>query len=71
MNANKLSMAEVVAIYNQESPARVLESIPENTREILIGEICTKLMENNLSFRQSEILLEIVKGRLLHWKMRD
>lgn len=69
MMNNKLTLAEVVAIANEESPAKILASIPNEKLETLPNEICCLLMRNDLSFQQAEMLLEVAKGRLRRAKI--
>ena len=66
---NKLTLAEVVAIANEESPAKILSSIPSDKLEKLPNEICCLLIDNGLSFQQAEMLLEVAKGRLRRAKI--
>lgn len=70
MDINNLTLAEVVALANEENPAKILASIPTDKRDKLVNDICVILRDSGLSFRQAELLLDVTKGRLLHWKMR-
>lgn len=69
MPNNELSLAEVVAIANEETPAKILSSIPSEKLEKLPNEICCLLTNNDLSFQQAELLLEVAKGRLRRAKI--
>lgn len=63
------TLAEVVAIANDESPARILASISSEKRESIPTEICRLLVNNGLSLQQAELLLEVAKGRLRRAKI--
>lgn len=70
MKPDNLTLAEVVALANEENPAKILASIPADKRDKLTNDICVLLKDSGLSFRQAELLLEVAKGRLFHWRMR-
>lgn len=53
-----------VDMANDERPDLVLASIPSEKLRDIPSEICKLLVNNGLSFRQAEMLLEVAKGRL-------
>lgn len=63
------SLAEVIAIANNETPASTLASIPADKLKTIPNEICKLLVNNGLSFQQAELLLEVAKGRLRRAKI--
>lgn len=63
------TLTEIVAIANDESPAKILASISAKKLETIPNEICKLLTNNGLSFQQAELLLEVAKGRLRRAKL--
>lgn len=60
---------ESVRTSFEDSPTKVLESIPHDKRNRIPNEICKMLTENGLSFQQAEMLLEVAKSRLRRAKI--
>ena len=58
------ALQKVVAAVNEENPEKIWAGIPREMRECLPNEICKLLVNNDLSFQQAELLLEVAKGRL-------
>ena len=63
------TMEKAVALANEESPSKVLASIPRDKQTSIPNEICSLLTGNDLSFQQAEMLLEVAKGRLRRVKI--
>ena len=63
------TMEKAVALANEESPSKVLASIPRDKLISIPNEICSLLTGNDLSFQQAEMLLELAKGRLRRVKI--
>jgi hypothetical protein len=63
------TMEKAVALANEESPSKVLASIPRDKLISIPNEICSLLTGNDLSFQQAEMLLEVAKGRLRRVKI--
>ena len=63
------AVQKVVAAVNDENPEKIWAGIPREKRELLPNEICKLLMNNDLSFQQAELLLEVAKGRLRRSKI--
>ncbi len=58
------SLAEVIAIVNGDTAEKILASIPYEKLRDIPDELCRLLINNDLSFQQAELLLEVAKGRL-------
>ena len=58
------ALQKVVAAANEENPEKIWAGIPHEKRESIPNEICKLLVNNDLSFQQAELLLEVAKGRL-------
>ncbi len=58
------SLTEVIAIVNGDTAEKILASIPYEKLRDIPDELCRLLINNDLSFQQAELLLEVAKGRL-------
>lgn len=54
----------VAACTGDDTPEKVLASIPTTERNEIPRQICKLLVGRGLSFQQTEMLLEVAKGRL-------
>ncbi len=54
----------VAALTGDNTPEKVLASIPATERNEIPRQICKLLAGRGLSFQQAEMLLEVAKGRL-------
>lgn len=60
---------EITELAFEDSPTKVLESIPHDKLSKIPNEICKMLTGNGLSFQQAEMLLEVAKSRLRRAKI--